>query len=180
MLKKSLLALAIIVAVLIVVIALRPAEFRVTRAAVIPGGPGLIFPHANDLRLWQAWSPWAKLDPQCRVTFDGPSAGVGAAFAWSGNNEVGVGRMAIVESRTGERVRYQLDFEKPFAGHSLAELTFQPDPGGTRVTWTMTGTNNFIAKAFGLVIDCDKMIGGQFEQGLANLKAVVEATAKQP
>ncbi len=133
----------------------------------------------NDLHNWEAWSPWAKLDPAARQTYDGPPAGVGAAFAWSGNMQVGEGRMTITESRPNELVRLRLDFVKPFKGTNTAEFTFQPDGDQTGVTWAMTGTRTFIPKAIGLFVSCDKMLGGFFEKGLVQLKAVAEAAAKK-
>lgn len=174
MLPTILFALAAIVAVFIVVVATRPAEFRVSRSATIPAAPAEVFAHVNDLHNWEAWSPWAKLDPQAKGTYDGPRAGEGASFAWSGNSEVGEGRMTITESRPHELLRLRLEFVKPFKATNEAEFTFQPQGEQTLVTWSMSGRNNFMSKAVGLFMDCEKMVGGQFEQGLANLTSVVE------
>ena len=140
----------------------------------VTASPAAVFPHVNDLRNWQAWSPWAKLDPNAKNTFTGPPAGVDASMSWAGNHNVGEGTMTIRESKPGEFVRFQLDFRKPFKGTNEAVFTFQAEGNQTVVTWTMTGRNNFIAKAVGLFfIDCDKMVGGQFEKGLENLQGVV-------
>jgi hypothetical protein len=109
-----------------------------------------------------------------KQTYEGPPAGVGATTSWQGNNDVGEGRMTIVESRPGELIRFKLEFFKPFAATNSAEFAFAPEGGGARVTWTMQGSNNFIGKAMGLFFDFDKMIGGDFEAGLASLKSVVE------
>ena len=106
------------------------------------------------------------------------TAGTGAIYTWSGNNEVGEGRMTITESRPSDLIRIKLEFFKPFAGNSIAEFTFKPQGNQTLVTWSMTGTNNFMAKAIHLFINMDKMIGGQFEKGLADMKSVVEASPK--
>jgi len=179
MLIKILIFLAIIVVVFVVVVSLRPSEFRVERTAVMAAPPAVVFAQVNDLRQWQEFSPWAKLDPAAKVTFTGPAYGVGSVFSWAGNKEVGEGRMIIIESRPHELVRFRLDFVKPFASTSVAEFTFKPKGEQTAVTWSMTGKNNFLFKAVGLFMDCDKMVGGQFEQGLANLKALVESPAKQ-
>jgi uncharacterized protein YndB with AHSA1/START domain len=175
MLKKILLALAVIIAGFIVVVALQPSDFRIARSAVIDAPAPAVFQHVNDFHKWQQWSPWAKLDPNAKATFEGPPAGQGAVFKWAGNSEVGEGTMTLTESRAPELVRIKLDFVKPMAGTSVAEFTFKPQDNRTAVTWAMTGHNNFIAKAVCLFMNPDKMVGGAFEQGLANLKKVAEA-----
>ncbi|MFA6288180.1 MAG: SRPBCC family protein [Opitutaceae bacterium] len=179
MLIKILIVLSIIVVVFVVVVSLRPSEFRVERSAAMAAPPAVVFAQVNDLRQWQEFSPWAKMDPAAKTTFAGPAYGVGAAFEWSGNKQVGEGRMTIIESRPHELIRFRLDFVKPFAGTNTAEFTFKPEGGKTTVTWSMTGKNNFLFKAVGLFMNCDKMVGGQFEQGLANLKALVELTPEK-
>ncbi len=175
MIKKTILGLAAIVAVLVVVVFMQPDVMNVARSAVIPAEPDVVFPHVNDLHKWQAWSPWAKLDPNAKNAFEGPAGGVGAKFAWSGNMEVGEGSMTITESKPNERIRFELVFVKPMAGDCDTLFTFKPEGLGTHVTWTMKATNNFMGKAMSLVMDCEKMCGDQFEQGFANLKAVVSA-----
>jgi hypothetical protein len=178
MLFYILIGIAAILAVLIVVIATRPGEFRVSRSATMSAPPATIFAHVNDFHQWEAWSPWAKLDPNCKNSFEGPSAGKGAIFRWDGDKNVGAGTMKIVESRPNELIRIQLDFIRPFAGTSNVEFTFKPYGDRTDVTWSIAGKNNLIGKAIGLVFDCEKMIGGNYEQGLANIKSIVEDTAK--
>lgn len=181
MIRKILLTLAALVAVLVVAIALQPAEFRVSRSAVLPAAPSVVFSQVNDLRKWEAWSPWAKLDPDSQVSFTGPAEGEGSSMSWKGNDKVGEGTMTVTESKPDERVALRLDFVKPFAGTSQTEFTFQPEAEAshTRVTWTMTGTNQFVGKAIGLIMNCDKIVGGQFEEGLANMRAAV-AKSGQP
>jgi hypothetical protein len=174
---KILIVFAILVVIFVVVVALRPSEFRVERSAVMAVPPAVVFAQVNDLRQWQEFSPWAKLDPVAKVTFKGPAYGEGAIFEWAGNKEVGEGRMTIIESRPHELIRLRLDFIKPFAATNTAEFAFKPKGDQTTVTWSMTGKNNFLFKAVGLFIDCDKMVGGQFEQGLAALKGLVEKPA---
>ena len=173
MIITILIALAVLVVVFIVIVATRPSDFRVTRSATIPRAAELVFGQVNDLHKFQDWSPWAKIDPQCKVTYDGPPAGVGASFAWAGNKQVGEGRMTVIESRPGELVRFKLEFLKPFKATNTAEFNFKPTGNQTEVTWSMSGKNNFIFKAVGLFMDCDKMVGPDFEKGLANLKTVV-------
>jgi uncharacterized protein YndB with AHSA1/START domain len=178
MFKKILLVLAVLIVVFVVVVLTRPDNFKVERSATIPAPPAAVFAQVNDLHKWKEWSPWAKLDPNAKETFSGPEAGKGASFAWSGNSEVGEGSMTITDSRPNELVAFNLVFVKPFAGTSTAEFTFKPEGDQTNVTWAMSGRNNFIAKAIGLFMDCDKMVGGQFEQGFTNLKAAVAKTEK--
>jgi carbon monoxide dehydrogenase subunit G len=179
MLKKILIVLVLIIVVLVGVVAMQPAEFRVTRSATIAAPPAVVFEQVNDFHKWNDWSPWAKLDPNAKNTFEGPAAGMGAKFAWSGNNEVGEGSMTITKSKPSERILMDLVFVKPFAGTCVTEFTFKPDGAGTAVTWSMSGRNNFIAKAVGLFMNCDKMVGEQFEKGFANLKTLVETPAKK-
>ncbi len=150
-----------------------PDRFAVTRSAELPAPPAAIFAQINDLQAWQSWSPWARLDPAAVATFDGPQSGVGAVMRWDGNNNVGKGSMTITESIPDALVRFRLDFVKPMQGTSQAEFMLTPLGDRTLVRWTMTGTNNFIGKAMGLVMNCENMVGGQFEQGFANLRAVL-------
>ena len=180
MLVKILIGIAALVLILIAVIAARTSDFRVTRTALIAAPPDVVFDQVNDLHHWEAWSPWAKLDPAAKNTYVGPPAGTGAAFSWSGNRNIGEGRMTVTESIPAKLVRFRLDFVKPFKGTNLAEFTFKPDGGGTTVTWSMSGKYNFITKAFGLFMDCEKMVGGQFDQGLAQMKTLAEAATKPP
>jgi uncharacterized protein YndB with AHSA1/START domain len=158
---------------------MRPSDFRVSRSAAMAAPPAEVFPHVNELRNWEAWNPWGKMDPNCKMTYDGPPAGVGASYAWAGNNKVGQGRNTITESKPNQRVQFRLEFEKPMKATNTAEFTFQPDGDQTIVTWTMSGKNNFVGKAFGLIMDFDKMCGSQFENGLAQMKSLVEAASRE-
>ncbi len=182
MLKKILfrtaIVLAAVIAVLLAVIAMQPSEFRVTRSLTMSAPVTAVFPLVNELKKWEPWSPWARLDPNAKNSFDGPAAGVGSSMAWAGNNEVGEGKMTITESKPNELVRFRLDFYKPMAGTSDAEFTFKADGTSTTVTWTMNGKNDFIGRAVCLVMNMDTMIGGQFEKGLASIRAMVETPGK--
>jgi uncharacterized protein YndB with AHSA1/START domain len=172
---KILLSLVAIIAVLAVFITTRPSDFRVSRSATMAAPPATVFAQVNDFHNWDAWSPWVKLDPNATTRFEGPSAGEGAKFYWSGDSNVGEGSMTIVESKPNDLVRIKLDFVRPFAGTSDVQFTFKPEgDNATAVTWSMAGKNNFMAKAIGLVMDCEKMTGDMFEQGFANMKAIVE------
>lgn len=169
-----LLVLAGIVALFAVVIASRPADFRITRSATMLAQPASVFAQVNDFHKWQAWSPWEKIDPQLQRTYAGSSEGTGAVYSWAGNKKVGEGRMTIIESRPSERVKINLEFLKPFKATNTTEFTFQPQDGRTVMTWNMTGRHNFMSKAFCLFMNMDKMVGADFERGLANLKSLVE------
>lgn len=175
MLKTIVLLVLAALVVLAGIIALQPAEYRVTRSAKINAPAGLIFDQINDFHQWPAWSPWAKLDPGMKVTHSGPEAGPGAAYAWVGNKDVGAGNMKILETRPKEFVRIRLEFITPFVSVANTEFTVQPEGGATTVTWTMDGTNGFIEKAFCLFQNMDKLIGPDFEKGLAQLKTVAES-----
>ena len=178
MFAKILAVLAAIIVVLVIVVALQPADFRIARSATFAAAPATVFAQVNDLHKFQDWSPWAKIDPAAKATFEGPSAGTGASFSWAGNMEVGEGTMTITESHPSDLIRFRLDFRKPMAGTNTAEFTFEPEGDKTVVTWSMSGHNNFLAKAVSLAVNCDKMVGGQFEKGLADLKTIVEAAPK--
>jgi len=174
-LKRVLLGLVVIVAAVVVIVAVQPAEFRVVRSAAMSAPAPVVFAQANDFHNWQAWSPWAKRDPAMKQTFEGAPAGSGAVYTWSGNRDVGEGRMTITESRPSELVRIRLEFLKPFAATNTAEFTFKPQGDQTLVTWSMAGRNGFVGKAIGLLMNMDKLVGGDFEKGLAQMKSIVES-----
>lgn len=179
MLRKVLIGLAALVVVLLVVIATRPATYRVERSTRIAAPPDVVFGLVNDFHAWDRWSPWAKLDPEMKTTYGGPSSGVGATYAWAGNSKVGEGNMRITESRPAQKVGIRLEFIKPMAGVSQTEFSFRPESGGTQVSWVMSGTNDFMGKAFSLVADMDSMIGKDFDKGLGAMRTEAEADAKR-
>ncbi len=179
MLKNILIALAVIAIVFVGVVAMQPSEFRIVRTATISAPAPAVFAQVNDFRNWEAWSPWAKRDPAAKTTFEGPSAGTGAIFRWAGNHESGEGSMTITESRPSDLIRIKLEFLKPFVATNTAEFIFKPEGKHTAVTWSMAGRNNFIAKAVCLFMSRDKMVGGDFEKGLARMTAVVETAPRQ-
>ncbi len=178
MLNLILIAVAVVIVVFLMIVALQPSGFRVTRSTSIAAPPEAVFPHVNELRKWDAWSPWLELDRNAKTSFEGPPAGKGSVMAWAGNSKVGEGRMTITECRPNELVRFKLEFFKPMAGTSEAEFAFKPQGNQTEVTWTMTGKNNFIARAMCLFLNMDKMIGGRFERGLAQLRSIAEAAPR--
>jgi len=174
MLKRILLVLAVLIAGFCAYVAMLPSTLRIERSAIIVAPVEKAFAEVNDFHNWQVWSPWAKLDPAAKATFEGPSAGEGAIFRWAGNHEVGEGSMTLLESRSNERVRIRVDFVKPWAGTNTTEFTFKPDGPRTVVTWAMSGEQGFLERAICLFMNPEKMIGGQFEKGLSNLKTVTE------
>jgi uncharacterized protein YndB with AHSA1/START domain len=169
--------IAVAAPVLIAFVASRPKQFTITREATISAPPAVVFGHFNDFHQWRAWSPWERLDPSLTRTYGGAAAGEGAKYAWTGNKQVGEGRMTITESRPHELIRVTLEFLRPFRATNTTEFTFRPAGPGTHVTWSMHGERNFMLKAMCLLMDMDKMVGRDFERGLANLQEVVAGGA---
>ncbi len=174
MIYYILIGFAVVVVLFLIVVAVQPTQFSISRSATIAAPSATVFAYVNDFHNWEAWSPWAKMDPNAKNTYSGPDAGMGAGFAWSGNNKVGAGRMIITESRPNELIHINLEFERPMKAVNLTEFTFKPDGAQTVVTWTMSGKNSFMGKLFGLIVNCNKMVGGQFEKGLARIKSLSE------
>lgn len=171
MLKKIFALFAAVIAAFALYVAWMPAEGLITRTLSLNATPTALFAHVNDFHKWQAWSPWAKLDPGAKSSFEGPSSGPGAAFLWDGNDDVGAGKMTIVESVPNERIVMRLEFARPMPGTSTAVFMFKPEGSKTQVTWEMRGTSGFFERAICLLLNMDKMVGRQFEQGLKNLEA---------
>lgn len=169
MIKKILLALATIVAILFIVILTRPATFRVERSAAVAATPAALFEQVNDHHKFAVWNPFLELDPNVKNTYSGPDSGVGAVCSWEGNNDIGAGSSTIIESKPGELVRMRMDWKRPMEGTATVEFTFKPQGDKTVITWAMFGKNGFMGKAMSLFMPCEKMCGPQFEQGLANL-----------
>ena len=174
MFKRLLLVLVVLIAVLLGYAATRPDSFRVERATVIKAPPAKVFALIDDFHQWAGWSPWEKRDPAMKRTHSGAASGKGAVYAWEGNGDVGAGRMEILETTAPSRVLIRLDFLKPFAATNTAEYTIVPEGDGTRVTWAMYGPAPFVSKLMQVFVSMDAMIGKDFEQGLANLKALAE------
>jgi hypothetical protein len=154
----------------------QPSEFMIKRDIKVAAPPEKAFALVNDFHNWQQWSPWAKLDPNQKVVFEGKKSGLGAAMAWDGNNQVGTGRAIIAESLGHEKVEILLVFTRPMKATNIAEFTFYPtkDKKFTRITWKMSGHADFLQKAMNVVMNCEKMVGAQFDEGLANIKSIVE------
>ncbi|MBM3544539.1 MAG: SRPBCC family protein [Alphaproteobacteria bacterium] len=175
MLKKVLIALAALILIFVVVVALQPSEFHVERSATIAAPQDEVFAQVNDFRKWDAWSPWAKLDPQAKIAFEGPPSGEGTVMTWAGNDKVGEGKMTLDESRPSDLVKIKVDFVRPFEGSNTSQFTFKPDGDRTSVTWTMDARHNFFEKAFCLIMNGKKMVGDDMEKGLTQMKSVAES-----
>ena len=169
----------LVISMLIAHISLQPGQFRISRSAIINAPAHDIYVQVNDLQKWEQWSPWARLDPNATTSYDGSPLGVGQSFSWKGNKQIGVGKMSISESSPDERIRIKLDFTKPMRASNDVQFDFRAlNDDQTEVTWAMSGDNEFMGKAMNLVMNMDRMVGGQYEQGLANLKALVEGQKK--
>ena len=174
MFKKIAIMIAVLIAALLVFAATRPDVFRVQRAASIKAPPEKVFALLNDFQRWEAWSPWEKKDPAMKRTFSVVTSGKGAQYAWEGNKDVGQGRMEIADSVPPSKVAIKLDFVKPFEAHNTIEFTLEPKGEATNVTWAMQGDAPYLAKIVHVFLDMDKMVGKDFEAGLANLRAAAE------
>jgi uncharacterized protein YndB with AHSA1/START domain len=164
----------VVIAAVLVLAATKPDSFRVERRASIKGPPEKIFGLINDFHNWRSWSPWEKMDPAMQRTYSGPESGKGSVYEWEGNNKVGKGRMEIIDAPPPSKVAIKLDFLKPFEAHNTAEFTLAPKGDATDVTWAMHGPSPFIAKVMSVFMSMDRMVGKDFEAGLANLKAAAE------
>jgi uncharacterized protein YndB with AHSA1/START domain len=174
MVKISIIVVVVLLAALLGFAATKPDTFRVERATSIKAPPEKIFPLINDLRSWGAWSPWEKLDPTMKRTYSGAANGLGAVYEWEGDGKVGAGRMEITESSPSSRVILKLDFLKPFEAHNVAEYTLEAKGDSTNITWAMHGPSPFVSKVMHVFFSMDRMVGKDFETGLANLKAIAE------
>jgi uncharacterized protein YndB with AHSA1/START domain len=175
MLPIILAVIAAAILALLVAAATKPATFRIQRSVSIQAPQAKVFALINDFRRWEAWSPWEKIDPSLDRIHSGAPSGRGAVYHWKGNSKVGEGQMEITESAPPTRVVIKLDFIKPFEGHNVAEFTLERQGEGTLVRWAMHGPNAFISKLFQVFVSMEKMIGKDFDQGLANMKAAAES-----
>jgi uncharacterized protein YndB with AHSA1/START domain len=179
MLKKLSIAVLVLVAVFALVVATRPSHFHVERSARIAAPPEVVFAWINDFHRWRSWSPWEKLDPGMKREYSGPAEGKGAAYDWSGNDDVGVGSMRITDSQPPSRVAIALEFKEPWQATNTTLFSVAPEADGSTVTWGMDGENDFVFKAVGLFMNVDEMVGKDFEAGLLNLKLVAETDASR-
>lgn len=174
MFKKIALIVIVVVAGILLYATTRPDTFRIERSAMVQAPPEKVFALLNDFKNWDSWSPWEKKDPAMKRTMGATSSGQGAHYAWDGNKDVGQGSMTITESVPPSRLVINLDFIKPFEGHNKVEFTLVKEGNGTKVIWAMHGPVPYVSKILHMIFDIDKMVGSDFEAGLANLKALAE------
>jgi hypothetical protein len=168
--------LAIAIVIILILASTKPATFSVRRSAAVQAPAEAIFPLINNFHQWARWSPWEKRDPAMKRDYSGAESGKGAVYAWDGNKNAGSGRMEILDASSSSKITIKLDFFKPFEGHNTAEFTFVPEreAAATNVIWVMQGPSSFMSKVMQVFMDLDKMIGRDFEAGLANLKTLTE------
>ena len=174
MIKKIVIVVVVALAAILIFAATKPDTFRVERSTTIKAPPEKIFPLINDFHNWPTWSPWEKMDPAMKRAHSGAASGKGAVYEWEGNSKVGKGRMEIVDSAPPSKVTVKLDFLEPFEAHNFAEFVLEPKGDSTKVTWTMHGPAPYISKLMTVFMSMDSMIGKDFEEGLANMKAAAE------
>lgn len=175
MLKKILMALAIVIAILVIVIMTRPAAYQVERSVTVSAPATVVYAEVSDLKRWAGWSPWESRDPNMSKEYTGTPGTVGHGQTWSGNSDVGSGKMTFTAVTPNERIALSLEFIEPFASVASTAFQFKARDGGCLVTWSMSGENDFMGKAFSLFMNMDDMIGADYEQGLASLKKIAEA-----
>jgi hypothetical protein len=176
--RNILFLLVVLIVALLAYAATRPDTFTVERAISIDAPADVVYPLIADFHNWSTWSPFEKMDPAMKRTLSGADSGRGALYAWEGNDRAGVGRMEITDANPPSNVAIQLDFTKPFAAHNAVDFTLVPNGAATNVTWTMHGTNSYVAKLMGVFFSMDGMVGRQFDSGLAAMKAEAERRAK--
>jgi hypothetical protein len=178
MIKKFLLGLAVLIALFFLTASFQPNQFVFTRMTLVDAPPKVCFALVDNFHNWEKWSPWAKMDPGMQTAYDGPISGLGAVYGWQGNGKVGSGKMTVIKSMPPSLIDISLEFLKPMKTTNLTEFTFVPEGKSTKVTWTMSGSLNLIGKSFHLIVSMDKMVGPDFEKGLAQLKAEAESGKK--
>ena len=177
MIKKALLGLAGLIAIILVVAAFKSPDFRVERSLAIAAPPEALFPWFNSQKKFDEFNPWLKMDPSAKTEYTGPDSGVGAVASWVGN-KTGKGKATITESKPNELIRLRMDWIEPMEGVSTVDYTFKPEGDKTTVTWAMYGKSNFVGRLFSVFMSCDSMCGPEFEKGLAAVAKIV--TTAQP
>ena len=173
--KNVIRAIVVLLVVVLLFVQSRPDRFHVERSATIGAPAESVFAHIDNFHRWRAWSPWEKLDPRMQRSFEGPESGVGAVYRWSGNNKAGAGSMKITQSTPGSVLAIDMEFLRPMKDSNVATFTLTPEGAGTKVTWVFEGRMNFLSKAMCVFVNLDKMVGPDFERGLASLKSVAES-----
>jgi hypothetical protein len=168
------LAVAVLVIIVLLLAAAKPAHFSMQRSTTISAPPDKVAALLTDFRRWIEWSPWEAADPALKRTYSGAASGKGAVYEWAGNKKAGAGRMEIIEAATPATTLIKLDFITPFEAHNMAEFTLKPQGALTNINWEMRGPMPFISKLMSVFVNFDKLVGKDFEKGLANLKHVAE------
>ena len=166
--------LGLAIAIVLIIAATKPNTFSVQRATLVKAPAEKIFPFINDFHQWGSWSPYEHKDPAMKRTYGGAASGKGAVYAWDGDRNVGSGRMEILDASAPAKIVIKLDFFTPFEGHNTAEFTMLPQGDATNLTWLMHGPAPFMAKIMHVFMNIDRMVGKDFEIGLANLKRLTE------
>ena len=174
MIKTIAIVVVLLIAALLIYAAIKPDSFRIERSTTIKAPPEKIFALINDFHQWEAWSPWEKIDPALKRTYSGAASGTGAIYEWDGNKDIGQGRMEITESTQASKVALKLDFVKPFEAHNMVDFTLAIQGDSATVTQAMYGPSPYISKLMTTFFSMEKMVGGKYEEGLANLKALAE------
>ena len=174
MLVKILIGTAVVLVALVAYVATQPGEFSVSRSATFAAPAPAVFAQVNELKKWEAWSPWEKIDPAIKRSYSGADSGKGAVYAWQGNKDIGQGRMEILESTPSSKVVIKIDFIQPIEAHNTIEFRLERQGDGAKVTQAMYGPSSFLSKLVGLFCSMDKMIGQKFDEGLTSLKSIVE------
>lgn len=172
--KKILLGIGAAVVAFLIYVALQPAAFTIERTMFMIAPQNEVFNQVNDFRRWQAWSPWAELDPEAKATFEGPAFGPGAVFKWAGNDEVGEGQMSLLRNKPHESITIKTEFMKPYAATNDVEFTFATFGNGTNVTWKMTGSNDYFTRIFCTLFNMKAALERDFDNGLTKMKSIVE------
>lgn len=175
MLLKTAIVIAVAITGFLLYVAMQPSEMLISREVLIKGTPEEIFPHLNSSKKAHEWMPWQESDPEAKMVFEGPEEGVGSKTSWDSKGKMGTGEALVVESVPGKTVKTQLTYTKPMQMSQLAEVSLNPTGEGTMVRWSVTGHNTFVGRLACAFMNMDKMVGGQFEKGLAKLKSKVEA-----
>lgn len=175
MLKKSLLSVAIILAIFLTYIATQSPDYSVSRQVVVKASAEKLFPYINNSKRTNDWMPWKDSDPNVQMTYSGPDEGVGSIASWDSQGQMGTGKAEVVESKVNESVKTKLTYTKPFEMIQMAEVSLTPQPDGTVVRWSVEGKNNFIGRIFCFFMGMDKMVGSEFEKGLNKLKSMIES-----
>ena len=174
MIKTIATVLALLIAAILIYAATKPDSFRIERSTTIKAPSEKVFALINDYKQWEAWSPWEKIDPALKRTYSGAASGVGAIYEWSGNKDIGQGRMEIVESTPSTKVSLKLDFITPFEAHNMVDFTLAQQGDTTTITQAMYGPSPYLSKLMTIFFSMEKMVGGKYEEGLANIKAIAE------